>query len=130
MDKPLATDSHETWSHYWATSGQSWRREPEITKDLQRHLASHLLIPPDTYSGIFPFKDVKPRLSRADIEWLLANHASGELSGPAMVEDYQKPKDGLDLRGTNLMNLDLSGLPHDCREHVSSGESGSDSLLP
>src|SRR5947207_13296894 len=68
--------------------------------DRQIYLALRREITPDIKQGIYPFKDVK--LSRADIEWLLATHKNNE----------QQLKDrGLDLRGADLYQMDLHGLP-------------------
>ena len=50
----------------------SWRTEPEIDFERQKFLTQRLAVQPDIQRGIYPFKDVK--LSRADIEWLLATY--------------------------------------------------------
>ncbi len=54
---------------------QLWRTEPEIDTERQRYLAERRAIAPDIEQGIYPFRGIK--LSRADVEWLLATHAHG-----------------------------------------------------
>jgi hypothetical protein len=49
-----------------------WRTEPEIGLARQEQLRRCLATTPDITRGIYPFKGMK--LSRADIEWLLATH--------------------------------------------------------
>jgi len=85
-----------------------WRTEPEIHAERQQFLAECLATIPDIKQGIYPFKDIK--LTRADIEWLLANHENGR--GPVdWVDEQQRERSGLDLRGANLRNVDLRNLP-------------------
>jgi uncharacterized protein YjbI with pentapeptide repeats len=98
----------EEWSTYWEEQGQPWRTEPEIDKKRQEYLAKRRLITPNIEQGIYPFKDVK--LSRADVEWLLATHENGR--GPVdWSDESQRNHDGLDLRGTDLCHVDLQQLP-------------------
>src|SRR5437588_8116588 len=90
-------DDKEAWVGYWKAQDQSWRTEPEIDEERQRYLAERQSITPNIEKGIYPFKDIK--LSRADVEWLLATHENGH--GPV---DWSDEKDlherrGLDLRG-------------------------------
>ena len=102
----------EEWSTYWKAQGQPWRTEPEIDKKRQEYLAKRRLITPNIEQGIYPFKDVEPKLTRADIEWLLATHQSGGICGPVDCSDErQREREGLDLRGAHLEGEDLSGLP-------------------
>ena len=54
--------------------------------------------------GIYPFRGMK--LSRADVEWLLATHENGR--GPVNWSDEgQRGRKGLDLRGADLCQVDL-----------------------
>src|SRR5579859_477660 len=85
-----------------------WRTETEIDLERQKFLAERLAIAPDIQRGIYPFKDVK--LTRADIEWLLANHEDGR--GPVDWSDVQqRSRVGLDLRGADLSRVNLRDLP-------------------
>ncbi len=100
----------EEWSTYWKAQGQPWRTEPEIDKERREYLAKRRIIPPDVKHGIYLFKGI--RLSRADVEWLLAT-LDGR--GPVDWSDEQdREREGLDLRGADLRSLDLSGLPLAC----------------
>jgi uncharacterized protein YjbI with pentapeptide repeats len=104
---PLSTD-REAWHVYWPTQGQPWRTEPEIDRERQAYLAERRTISPNLERGIFPFKDAK--LTRADVEWLLATHENGR--GPVVWKDEsQRDRKGLDLRGADLRQADLRGLP-------------------
>jgi hypothetical protein len=60
----------ETWKAYWKEQGQPWRTEPIIDEERQQRLLSYSRGGVDIGRGRYPFKGV--RLSRADIEWLLA----------------------------------------------------------
>src|SRR6266571_4997255 len=98
----------EAWKTYWKAQGLPWRTEPEIDAERQKYLAERRCIVPDIENGIYPFKDIK--LSRADIEWLLATHENGR--GPVdRTEENQRTRNGLDMRGANLSQLHLSNLP-------------------
>src|SRR5947209_8311155 len=100
----------EEWRTYWESQGQPWRTEPEIDTGRQEYLAKRRLITPDIQQGIYPFKDIEPKLTRADIEWLLATHENGR--GPIDWNDEsQRDRMGLDLRGADLSGMDLSQLP-------------------
>jgi uncharacterized protein YjbI with pentapeptide repeats len=93
---------------FWTERGQPWRTEPEIPAERQAELAARRAIAPDVKRGIYPFKDV--RLGRADIEWLLATHQDGR--GPVDPNDEsQRRRAGLDLRGADLRQARLRGLP-------------------
>lgn len=86
----------------------SWRTESEIHAERQQFLTERLATIPDIKQGIYPFKDI--RLTRADIEWLLANLENGR--GPIdLTDEQQRQRPGLDLRGANLSNVDLRNLP-------------------
>src|SRR5205823_13303687 len=82
IERP-ATNDPEAWKAYWEKQGQPWRTEPEIDQERQKYLAERRSIMPDIEQGIYPFKDVK--LSRADVEWLLATHENGR--GPVDWSD-------------------------------------------
>lgn len=100
--------SPEEWCQYWQAQGLPWRTEPEIDVKRQEELSRCRAITPDIEKGIYPFKNLK--LSRADIEWLLATHENGR--GPVDWSDTsQRGREGIDVRGTDLSGVDLSRLP-------------------
>lgn len=102
------TDDPEAWKAYWKAQGQFWRTEPEIETERQKYLTERRSITPDVEQGIYPFKGIK--LSRADIEWLLATHENGR--GPVdWSDESQRERRGLDLRGADLRRVNLHGLP-------------------
>lgn len=101
-------DDKAAWRAYWREHGQYWRTEPEIGGERQKYLKERGNIKPDIENGIYPFKDVK--LSRADIEWLLASHENGR--GPVdWSDESQWGREGLDLRGAYLSQVDFTYLP-------------------
>ena len=103
-----AADDRDGWRAHWATQGQPWRTEPEIDQERQTELEHCLAIVPEIEKGIYPFKGMK--LSRADIEWLLATHEHGR--GPVSWNDEsQRERRGLDLRGAALQYVNLNNLP-------------------
>ena len=100
--------SPEEWHQHWQSQGQSWRTEPEIDTKRQEELSKHRVIIPDIEKGIYSFKGMK--LSRADIEWLLATHENGR----GLVDwsdESQRGREGLDLRGADLRGMNLNNLP-------------------
>jgi uncharacterized protein YjbI with pentapeptide repeats len=105
-------DNREAWATYWRVQGTHWRTEPEISTERQTYLSKHRATAANIVKGVYPFKNVEPKLTRADIEWLLITHESAGLVGPvdAALETHGN-RIGLDLRGANLTGLDLSGLP-------------------
>jgi uncharacterized protein YjbI with pentapeptide repeats len=104
----VAPSSPEEWRQHWLLQGQPWRTEPEIDPKRQQELNKHRAIIPDIERGIYPFKGMK--LSRADVEWLLASHENGR--GPVdWSERSQRERAGLDLRSADLCQVDLSNLP-------------------
>lgn len=110
LPRPTNTDE-EAWKTYWQQQGQPWRTEPEIDAERQTYLIERLSIEPNIEKGIYPFKDIK--LSRADVEWLLATHENGR--GPINWSDKsQREREGLDLRGADLSQENLSNLPLAC----------------
>lgn len=106
---PATTSKAETWQASWKQQGQPWRSQPPIDEERQRLLASRLHEDVDIEQGKYPFKDM--RLTRADVEWLLA--ANEERSDRESTGDgrRQQPVPGLDLRGADLSGVDLSSLP-------------------
>ena len=86
----------------------AWRTRPEINAERQQFLTERLASAPDVSQSIYPFKGVK--LTRADVEWLLATHEGGR--GPVDWNDtHQHRRTGVDLRGADLSHENLSGLP-------------------
>ncbi len=109
--QPPNTNDRDAWPAYWKLQGLPWRTEPEIDEKRQSELTMYRTIVPDIKNGFYPFKNVK--LSRADIEWLLATHKGGR--GPIDKRYlYQFKGEGLDLRGADLRSVDLRGLPLTC----------------
>jgi len=98
----------EAWNAYWKAQGQSWRTEPEIDPERKKFLADRLNKSPDIEKGIYPFKDIEQKLTRADLEWLLAADENGQ--GQVDWNNWTSRK-GLDLRGADLRGLKLTGLP-------------------
>ncbi len=112
IQRPLSNDP-EAWNAYWEAQGQEWRTEPEIDEERQKYLDERRSITPDIEQGIYPFKGIEPKLTRADIEWLLATHENGR--GPVdWSNESQREREGLDLRGADLQFVNLSGLPLAC----------------
>ncbi len=108
IDPQSSPRSAEEWRQYWQARGFSWRTEPEIDANRQRELGERRAIVPDIEKGIYPFRGLK--LSRADVEWLLATHENGR--GPVDWSDEgQRSRKGLDLRGADLRWVNLSRLP-------------------
>ena len=102
------TSDVESWKAYWQVQDQPWRTEPAIDAERQKFLAERRSIKPNIEQGIYPFKGVK--LSRADVEWLLATHENGR--GPVdWSDEKQRGRKGLDLRGSEMCDLDLTYLP-------------------
>ena len=114
--RPTSVDDREGWKAYWTAQEMPWRTEPEIDETRRRYLAERRAIVPGVEQGIYPFTDLEPKLTRADVEWLLATHESRGKVGPVQwAEEKDKPEDqwrqGLDLRGADLRQVDLSALP-------------------
>lgn len=108
----------ENWKEYWKSQGMSWRTEPEIDADRQAYLAERRAVRPDISKGIYPFRDENGgiKLTRADVEWLLATHESRDVAGPVVWDrEKDKPEDdrrtGLVLCGSDLQGVDLRLLP-------------------
>ena len=100
---------------YWKERGQPWRTEPEIDEERQKFLSERRSITPNSQQGIYPFKDIK--LSRADIEWLLATHENGR-GTINWSDESQRGRYGLDVRGADLRNVNLMRLPLACLGRV------------
>jgi uncharacterized protein YjbI with pentapeptide repeats len=110
FDFPPNPDDPKAWSIYWS---HVLDRLSHVKIDSNRHkeLAKHLSTTTDTSKGMYPFKDFE--LKREDIEWLLLTHENGR--GPIDWSDvFQRWRRGLDLRGANLRQADLSFLPLTC----------------
>jgi hypothetical protein len=99
-------NEYDTRRAYWQTRGQPWRTEPEIAIQRQEELVARCAIPPDVQTGCYPFHTYQ--LSRADIEWLLAEQQEKSFSHN---EKSQHHYPMLDLRGADLSKMDLRGLP-------------------
>lgn len=112
LQRPISDDP-EVWKAYWKQQGWPWRTEPEIDTERQKYLAERRAIKSDIEKGIYPFKEIEPKLTRADVEWLLATHENGR--GPVDWSDKsQRERKGLDLRSADLQNVNLSRLPLAC----------------
>ena len=112
LQRPVTNDP-DTWKAYWKAQGWPWRTEPEIDTERQKFLAERRAIVPNIEKANYPFKDIEPKLTRADIEWLLITHENG--LGPVDWRDEsQRERIGLDLRGADLRHVDLHHLPLAC----------------
>jgi uncharacterized protein YjbI with pentapeptide repeats len=110
--RPTSNDDREGWKAYWAAQRTPWRTEPEVDEERQRYLAERRAVQPDIERGLYPFKGIEPKLTRADVEWLLATHESDGVQGPIDPDDQRQGKRlGVDLRGASLEHADLRGLP-------------------
>lgn len=112
--RPTSDDDRAGWKAYWTAQGMPWRTEPEIDEERQRYLAERRAVKPDIEKGIYPFRDEHGsiKLSRADLEWMLANLESGGILGPVdWSDEKQRERDGLDLRGADLRSAYLARLP-------------------
>jgi uncharacterized protein YjbI with pentapeptide repeats len=106
---PSIRDRKE-WKQYWRNKGQPWRTEPEIDRTRQEEIAERRAIKPNIHKNVYPFKGILPKLTRADIEWLLATQEDwlasiGQAYKPGHADYY------LPLLGADLRKLDLRGLP-------------------
>jgi len=115
--RPTTTDLdawstyRNAWLSYWRAQDQPWRTEPEIDPKRQAELEWRRMISPDLERGIYPFKGMK--LTRADVEWLLATHDIGR-EPVDWSNEQQKERQELDLRGADLRQADLHDLPLTC----------------
>jgi uncharacterized protein YjbI with pentapeptide repeats len=107
LDRPT-TDDGDAWRLYWQAQGQPWRTEPEIEAERRAYLDERRAVQADVERGVYAFQGVA--LTRADVEWLLATHEYGH--GPVdWSVERQRGREGLDLRGADLREEDLSYLP-------------------
>ncbi len=97
---------HDAWPAYWQTQNQPWRTEPEIEQRRQEELSKLRATTVSIEQSIYPFKGEK--LSRADVEWLLA-HPLEDLEASSYPQ--QPICKRLDLRGADLSRANLSKLP-------------------
>jgi uncharacterized protein YjbI with pentapeptide repeats len=115
QDHPLTTHiatapyDPATWKTYWQENNQPWRSEPQLDEERQRQLLDYAQRGVDIEHAIYPFKDVK--LSRADVEWLIAMHEQSEYAQQTGENGKQALPIGLDVRGADLSAVDLSALP-------------------
>lgn len=96
----LSVADYEQWRNYWRSQGQPWRTEAEIDNKRQQELEQYTTMPLNAEQEHLPFSGLK--LSRADIEWLIAKNR-GDGSRIAVER--------LDLRGADLRKARLGGLP-------------------
>ena len=107
LQRPI-NNNKETWKAYWIDQGQPWRTEPEIDEERQKYLAELRKIEVDLLKAILPFEGIK--LTRADVEWLLATHEDSR--GPIDWQDEsQHEREGLNLFRVDLRGEDLGYLP-------------------
>jgi uncharacterized protein YjbI with pentapeptide repeats len=111
-DQRPAPDGYSSWNDYWTRAcNQPWRTRPEIDAARQRYLDERRACPVRIEVGIYPFRDENGsiKLTRADVEWLLATHEGGR--GPVDWNDRsQHQREGLDLCGADLCGADLRGV--------------------
>lgn len=111
---PNPPNGFDSWHAFWQVKKMPWRTEPEIADERQAFLAERRAVTPNLDQGIYPFRNEHGsiKLTRADVEWLLATHASGGMQGPVdWMDAKQHGRLGLDLRGADLRQVDLRGLP-------------------
>src|SRR6266700_1430829 len=90
-------------------TGMFWPTEAQIDSERQHYLTCRRAVTAHIESGVYPFKDVK--LSRADIECLLATREDVLEPVERGGDERQGAYAGLDLRGALLQQADLSNLP-------------------
>ncbi len=112
MHQRPTTDDRAEWKAFWAAQGMPWRTEPEIDEERQQYLTERRNVQGDIARNICPFRDrnTSIKLTRADVEWLLATHEDGR--GPVIWDDVsQSEREGVDLGGADLSGTQLEGLP-------------------
>ena len=109
------------WNAFWAAQGMSWRTAPELSSARHAYFAERRAIIPGIPQGIYPFKGVEPKLTRAEIEccrrrtrvWVLVELYIWKY--PQASKPLQNERrNGLDPRGADLSELNLSKLPLTC----------------
>ena len=108
VSRPTSFDDDAGWRTFWNFSLRSLvlcTIAPHIPSARRLLLEARRRIIPDRARGIYPFAGV--RLSRSDIEWLIATAAMFQ---PEAVRDWRGEQPSIDLRGADLRGVDLSGL--------------------
>src|SRR5260221_3743302 len=105
-------DNRDAWNAYWTAQGLPWRTEPEINPERRAYLTERRAVTPDIENGIYPYRDENGsiKLDRADVEWLLATHESARYPANSQKVNLHI-RQGLDLRGADLHNVNLGRLP-------------------
>lgn len=111
--RPIGVKDRENWKHYWTALGMHWRTEPEIDEARQSYLSGRQAVRPNVVEGIYPFRDENGpiRLTRADVEWMLATHMDGTWPSKWGRATPGLPKNGIALQGADLRGADLRRLP-------------------
>ena len=66
-------------------------------QERQKYLAERLEIKPDVRRSFHLFKNIDPKSSRADVEWLLATHEGGR--GPVdWSDENQHEREGIGFK--------------------------------
>ena len=91
-------------------SPNQWRSGWNIDLERQQYLNRCRSVVPDLEKGIYPFQGVEPKLTAADVGWLVETHDNGH--GPVDTNELhlQMPL-GLDLRGADLQGARLERFP-------------------
>lgn len=117
--RPASDDDRAGCMASRETRRMEWRIEPDIDEACQTYLAERRAVKPDIEKGIYPFHDENGsiKLTRAEVEWLLATQKTGSSDGLDLR--------GADLRGANLRNLPLARMRGglDFNERAASGSS-------
>lgn len=96
MTTPEPLPNNDTdWARYWSDHGQPWRKRAEITPLRQGELLNRASTKADVLQGRYPL--IGLRIHREDLEWLISRS-----QGEGGV---------VDLRGSDVSDEDLSGLP-------------------
>ena len=117
QEKPAGTetlqgstfDECDMWCDYWRLRNQPWRTEQEIGNQRQVELTNWRSTLPSVGQSRYPLGGVT--LNRADVEWLLASHESGQGPIEWAPDVRYKAHLGLDVRGADLRKARLAGLP-------------------
>jgi uncharacterized protein YjbI with pentapeptide repeats len=119
--QPPTTNDRGEWKVYWEAQEMPWRTEPEIDEERQQYLAKRRAVESNIEKSTYPFRDENGsiKLTRADVEWLLATNINGSKVGPVSWSAFSKLSwleirmraKGIDLRGANLIGVNLAWLP-------------------